>query len=116
MAKKIQTGDRVDYTATGTVANGDVIALDNSIGVAQGNAESGEVIALDLVGVYEIAGADADAISFGNQLYFDGINNNVVTIETDTVGDGSGTAYPKAGIAISEKAAAVAGSVWVKIG
>jgi len=114
-AIKIQTGNVVDYTATAVIANGDVIELTDRIGVAQGNAEIGEVVALDLVGVYDIVAADADAIAFGDKVYYDAAGGNITTA-TDSVGDGTGTAYTPAGIAISTKAGATAGNVWVRIG
>lgn len=113
-ATKIQAGAVVDYTATGTIANGDVIPLVDRVGVALGDAVVGDSISLELEGVFEITAATADTIAFGDVLYFDGTNREV-TIKTDTVGDGTGTAYVKAGIATTSKAATVAGSVYVKI-
>jgi len=106
-ATKIQTGAIVDYTAIALVANGDVIALASRIGIAQGNAETGEVIALDLEGVYEMTAKTADAIAFGDVVYFDDTAKEITT---------TATANTLAGMATSEKASTVAGSIQVKIG
>lgn len=114
-AIKIQTGSVVDYTATGTVANGDIVPLTDRVGVALDDAVSGDSISLELDGVFEIPAATDDEIVFGSILYFDH-TNRVVTILSDSVGDGSGDAFVKAGIATTEKAGTVAGSVYTKIG
>ncbi len=113
-AVRIQDGEIVDYTATGAVANGDVIPLTDRVGVALGDAVAGEVVSLQLDGVFEITAATADAIAFGDVLYFDD-TNRVVTTKSDSNGDGTGTPFVKAGIATSAKAANVAGTVYVKI-
>jgi len=113
-ATKIQKGAVVDYTASATIANGDVVPLTDRVGVALGDAVAGDTISLELEGVFEITAATADAIAFGDVLYFDHINR-VATILSDSVGDGTGTAFVKAGIATSVKAASAAGSVYVKI-
>jgi len=106
-ATRIQNGAVVDYTATGTIANGDVIPLADRIGIANNDAVAGDVISLELEGVFEIAAATADAISFGVKVYFDATNRNVTTTSTDNT---------LAGLTVSEKAAATDGSVYVKIG
>jgi len=106
-ATKIQKGEVVDFTATAETLNGAVIALTECIGVTQGNAEVGEVIALDLVGVYEVSAKEADAIAFGAKVYFDNTNKEITITSTDNT---------LAGMAVSAKAGATAGSVWVKIG
>lgn len=106
-AIKIQEGRIVDYTATATIANGNVIVLANRIGIAQGNAEVGEVIALELVGVYEITATTADAIAFGDVVYFDNTAKEITTTATDNT---------LAGIAINAKAGATAGTIQVRIG
>jgi len=105
-AVKIQTGEVVDYTATATIANGDVIPLVDRVGVALNDAITGDVISLELSGVFEITAATADDIAFGDVVYFDATARNVTTDATSNV---------KAGIATSAKAATVAGTVLVKI-
>jgi len=85
-ATKIQKGEVVDYTATAAIANGDVVPLSDRVGVATNDAVIGDVISLELEGVWEIAAATADAVSFGDVLYFDATNRVVTkTSEIDTV-------------------------------
>ena len=105
-ATKIQEGAVVDYTATGTIANGDVIPLVDRVGVALGDAVVGDGISLELEGVFEIGATTADVIAFGAVVYFDAATRLVTTVSTGNV---------KAGIATTAKAATVAGSVYVKI-
>jgi len=106
-ATKIQQGAMVDYTATATIANGDVVPLADSIGIALDDAVSGDVISLELEGVFEITATTLDAIAFGVVLYFDTTARTVTT---------TATANTLAGRAMSAKAGATAGSVYVKIG
>ncbi len=105
-ALKIQKGAVVDYIATSTIANGDVIPLTDRVGVALGDAVAGDVISLDLEGVFEIGATTADAIAVGDVVYFD-VNTRLVTTDS--------TKGSKAGISLTAKVAAVAGSVYVKI-
>jgi len=105
-ATKIQEGEVVDYIATGTIANGDVIPLVDRVGVALNNAVAGDSISLELEGVFEIGATTADTIAFGAVVYFDATTRLVTTTATGNV---------KAGIATTAKAGAVAGTVYVKI-
>lgn len=106
-AVKIQEGGVIDYTAGGTIANGDVVPLTDRVGVALDDAVSGDVISLALEGVFEITGATADTFAIGTVVYFDATARNVTTVAT---------ANTPAGIATTAKAGAVAGTVNVKIG
>jgi len=94
---------------------GNIVVFENSIGIAQTEGIIGEDISVDTVGVYELASADADLIGIGDTLYYDEANG-LITIVTDTVGDGSGTLYPVAGTAWSTKGAGEVLAVAVKIG
>ena len=114
-AVRVQDGNVVEYKASGVVAVGDVVVLGDRVGVSCGDAVEGELISLDLHGVFNIEAATADAIEFGDVLYFDD-TNRVVTLQSDSVGDGTGDPFVKAGVAISEKVADAAGSVLIKIG
>ena len=105
-ATKIQNGAVVDFIATAAVANGAVISLTDRVGIALDNAVAGETISLDLEGVYEIGATNADAIAFGDLLYFDDSTKLVTTDDTKGV---------KAGIALTAKPADTDGSVYVKI-
>jgi len=112
MAIKIQEGRIINWTNdTGSdVANKAIVDLGTRIGVAQTDIVDGDVGAVELVGVYEETAATADVIAVCDQLYWDGTQ---LTTATD---DGSGTDYTPAGMAVSAKAATVAGTVNVRIG
>lgn len=108
-------GEKIDFTLTGAVDVGDVVPLGlTMIGIASTSGLTGEVVALEVEGIYEINAATADAIAIGDKVYFDHINR-VITIKTDTVGDGTGTKFAVAGIATSTKAESIAGTVYVGI-
>ena len=54
-ARYIQRGESIDFTPTADVAAGDIVKLGNLVGVAKLDIKAGELGALALVGVYEIA-------------------------------------------------------------
>ena len=105
-AVRIQEGDVVDYTATSVVANGDIIPLTDRVGIALNDAVIGDVISLELEGVFEMTATTADAIAFGDVVYFNATSRTVTTTAT-------GNTF--AGIAVSAKAGTVAGTVLIKI-
>lgn len=114
-AIRYKKGERLDYTLTGAVDVGDVVPLGTSmIGIASTSGLAGEVVALEVEGIYEINATTADVIAIGDVVYFDD-TNRTITIKSDSKGDGSGTPFAKAGIATSEKAENVAGTVLVGI-
>lgn len=102
-----QDGKKIDHTLAGAVDVGDVIALGTGmIGIASTSGLTGEVIALETEGVYEINAASADAITVGAEIYFDEENRVLTTTSTANV---------RAGRAVSAKSGATAGTVYVKI-
>jgi len=105
-ATRIQNGGVVDYIAGATIANGDVIPLTARIGVANDDAVSGDTISLEIEGVFEIAATEATAFAFGEVVYFSASTRLITDVDTDTL----------AGTAVSAKAGATAGSIFVKIG
>ena len=54
-ARYIQRGESIDYTPAEAVAAGDIVKLGNLVGVAKLDIKAGELGALALCGVYEIA-------------------------------------------------------------
>ena len=102
-----QEGQVIDYTLTGAVDVGDVVPLGTDmIGIASTSGLTGEVIALEIAKVWQITAATADVIAIGDLLYFDATNRVLTTVSTSMV---------RAGRAISAKAAATAGNVYIKI-
>lgn len=105
-AIEYQEGDVIDVTLAGDVNVGDVIPMGVMVGVAVTSGLTGEVIAVKITGVWQITAATADAIAVGDQLYFDATNRVLTTVST---------AMTIAGKAISAKAGATAGTVYIKI-
>lgn len=106
-AVEFQDGTVIDYTLSGEVSVGDVIPLgDNMVGIAVVSGLSGEQITLELEKVWKINATTADAIAVGNVVYFNATTREITTTATGNC---------RAGKAISAKAAATAGFVYVKI-
>jgi predicted RecA/RadA family phage recombinase len=111
MAKEatlIQEGRVIDYTATADIVVGQVLPLVSFCGVALTNIANGDTGAVALEGVYEVAATTADAIAVGTPLFWDN-TTNAATIDSDT------GANISLGKAVTAKASATAGVVWVKI-
>ena len=69
-ARYVQRGESIDFTPTSDVAAGDIVKLGNLVGVAKLDIKAGELGALALCGVYEIATAGA-AIEAGAVVFVD---------------------------------------------
>ena len=69
-ARYVQRGESIDYTPTADVAAGDVVKLGNLVGVAKLDIRAGELGALALCGVYEIA-TNGSAIEAGAVVHVD---------------------------------------------
>ena len=54
-ARYIQRGESIDYTPEADVAAGDIIKIGKIVGIAKLDIKAGELGALAVVGVYEIA-------------------------------------------------------------
>ena len=63
-ARYIQRGESIDFTPTADVAAGDIVKLGSLVGVSKLDIRAGELGALALVGVYEIA-TNGTAIAAG---------------------------------------------------
>ena len=109
MAKGIykQAGVTIDYTNSGatTVAYGDVVVLEDCVGVASSNIAVGALGAVEIEGVYELPAA-TDALALGERVYWDATNGNVTASATNNT---------PCGITVAAKAAG-ATKVDVKIG
>ena len=68
-ARYVQRGDAIDYTPTADVAAGDVVVLSSKlVGVAKLDIKAGELGALALTGVYEVAKASGVAFAAGMEV------------------------------------------------
>ena len=63
-ARYVQRGESIDFTPTSDVAAGDIVRLGSLVGVAKLDIKAGELGALALCGVYEIA-TNGSAIAVG---------------------------------------------------
>lgn len=87
MAKNLKAlGEVYDYTATAPVVSGDIVAMNDTVGVALTNGAIGEIIAVRVVGVFDLPKATGAAIAQGKKVYLDTATGNVV-------GTASGNTY-----------------------
>ena len=107
-AVKIQTGDIVDITASATISVGDPVAFGTRVGIASTDAVSGDLLALQVEGVFQFVGTTADTFALGAMLYLDNVGGVLATTVS--------TSNKIIGYAVTEKAGAVAGSVNIKLG
>lgn len=76
-ARYIQRGDSIDYTPTADIAAGDVVRIGSLKGVAKLDIKAGELGALALTGVYEMAVKSGKAFAAGQAAYFDPTDGTV---------------------------------------
>ena len=69
-ARYVQRGESIDFTPTADVAAGDIIKVGSLVGVAKLDIKAGELGALALCGVYEIA-TNGSAIAAGSLVHVD---------------------------------------------
>ena len=71
-ARYVQRGDAIDYTPIADVAAGDVVVLAGKLaGVAKLDIKAGELGALALTGVYEVAKTAGFAVAAGMEVGWD---------------------------------------------
>ncbi len=98
IAKYVQPGYNIDYTADKDKAYREVVALGTCIGVTNAEIKAGETGSVTLTGVHQIAAEAGTAIAFGAQVFFDTKKDAIVaTASTNTV---------PAGMAVANKAEA----------
>ena len=78
VAKYVSEGKTIDYTAAADVAVGDVVVVENLIGVAIRPIAKGETGALAISGVYELP-TDSAEVKQGKAVYWDTEGKKVVT-------------------------------------
>ena len=64
-ARYVQRGDAIDHTPAADVAAGDIVIQSKLVGVAKLDIKAGELGALALAGVYEVAKASGTAFAAG---------------------------------------------------
>lgn len=94
MAKNLKAlGEVYDWPATQTTASGDLVVMEDTVGVALTDAAVGDTIAVRVEGVFELPKA-AGAIAQGQAVYWDGTG-----ITATAPAEGAGTYAGKAYIA-----------------
>ena len=83
-AKYWQKGEVLDYKASTSVKNGDVVSLGTRIGVAGEDIPQGETGHLHVVGVFEMPKATG-AVTMGAALYYNATDGNITTTSTSNV-------------------------------
>lgn len=78
MKNYIQRGDVLDVTLAADVASGGVVVAGELVGVATTAGVTGDVVSVNLCGVFEVAKATG-AISLGAKVYWDAANSNATT-------------------------------------
>ena len=77
-ARYIQRGESIDHTPEEDVAAGDIVKLGGLVGVAKLDIKAGELGALAVVGVYELA-TGATAVAVGDLVSVDPATGKVCT-------------------------------------
>lgn len=95
MRNKIMSGDTITITAGATIASGAAVLVGSVLGVAVESAVSGEPLAVQLEGVFNLPILGTDTPAVGAKLYWDAGNSRLTT----TVGSNT-----EAGIAFAAKA------------
>ena len=92
MQNKIQDGRVLDITLAADVKGGDVVALGNICGVAVTDGTTGQTIAVEVEGVFDLPAVSGTAFIVGDALYWNG------TAATKTA-----TGNPPLGLAVQAK-------------
>ena len=99
MAKFIQNGNFIDYTAESAVTAGDVIVIGALVGIAPYDIAAGSTGVIATSGVFSIVAANGASITAGDVVYIDEDGN--VTATASHSGSGStSVANAEAGIAL----------------
>ena len=83
-ARYVQRGESIDYTPETDVAAGDIVKLGSLVGVAKLDIKAGELGALALVGVYEIA-TGGTAVALGDVVSVDPATGKVAAAASGAV-------------------------------
>ena len=79
-ARYVQRGDAIDHTPMADVAAGDMVVLGKLVGVAKLDIKAGELGALALTGVYEVAKAEGVAFAQGTEVGWSASEKKAVAV------------------------------------
>lgn len=107
-------GENLDYTCTADVERGEVVVINDALGVAASTAKKNDVIAVYMTGVFLLPKDTSAELAQGKKVYWNPTAKTVTAAADDGASSGA-TAYLEAGI-VWETALASAEKVQVKIG
>ena len=79
MKNFVQPGNTLDLSAPAALSSGDVVQVGKLIGVAEKDAQSGETVAVSVVGVYSLNRNATDTFAQGDLVYWDATAKEVTT-------------------------------------
>jgi len=88
----LRNGKKMDYTCAAAVAMDDVIVVGTVVGIASTAGAIGDIIALDVEGVYELK-ANTAAITQGAKVYWDATNKEITADDNDGANVAAGVAW-----------------------
>lgn len=74
MINHVQRGDTITIPAPAAVTSGGVVVAGALVGIANGDAASGDPVDVDVTGVFELPKVAALAIGVGDVVYWDAAN------------------------------------------
>lgn len=78
MAKNLKAlGEVFDYTCTGNVTSGQLVVMNDTVGVAITDGKAGDVIAVRAEGVFELPKLASSDIGQGKKVYWDATNSQI---------------------------------------
>lgn len=83
MTNFVEEGCVLDYTAGGAITSGQVVIDGQFIGIASKSGVSGDVIAVNLKGVYTLAKDTSTAITKGDKLFWSVADSEITKVATD---------------------------------
>jgi predicted RecA/RadA family phage recombinase len=105
-------GENLDYTCTADVEHGEVVVINDALGVAASTAKKNDVIAVYMTGVFLLPKDTSTELQ--QKVYWDTAAKKV-TVDANDGAESNPTAYLEAGI-VWETALTSADKVQVKIG
>lgn len=112
MKNYVQRGDTITVAAPATTTGGEIVTIGGLVGIAAGDAATGEDLDVVTVGVFDLLKVGTDEIDVGDPVFADG--DGLVTVEEDD-GGSPAAAFTPLGLAVTAAGSGVA-SVHVKIG
>lgn len=113
MKNYVQRGDTITVPAPATTVGGSVVAIGELIGIAAGDAATGDPLDVVTVGVFDLAKVGTDVIAIGDLVFVDA--GGLVTSEEDDGATPTPNAFTPLGLAVTAAGSGVA-SVHVKLG